>query len=193
MKKFILIILIWVGTFKLWSLLWNIYSADHLYIKSQQYLTKGDIEMANRLVDKAIEQNSNEPNYYRGKAKILIVKSGYSKDLVTEKSKDEILSVLEKSVELNPHNLVTLRNSIPLYYFLLAQEASVGAEYQEKYLNVVRGFYSKLKTDYVHDAGVVSAIAKYEKKLGLKSDYQESVEIIKKLRPDLLEWNDSFR
>lgn len=185
MKKFLLIVLIWVGVIKLWTILWNYYSADLKYVKSQNYLSKRDTQMAKVLIDQAIQKNPQEPNYYRGKAKILIVSD--------VNNRDAILVQFKKAEELNPENLVTLRNLIPLYYFLLAPEASVGAVYDEKYLSIVKDFYKRVKENYAHDAGVVSAVARYEKKLGFKTEYRESVEIIRKLRPDLLDWYESFR
>jgi tetratricopeptide (TPR) repeat protein len=196
MKKLLGIFAIWVATIFIWKLLWNFYSADLLYEKSQLYLAKGDIEMASNLADKAIQNNKSEPNYYRGRAKILIVGAGYTNGILSESAKEKVLADLEKAVSLNPNNLVTLRNCIPLYYFLAVKDISIPAginNVDEKYLLIVWDHFRQIKSRFDHDAGAVSSIAKYEKKLGLTEDFNESVEIIKRLRPDLLEWYESIR
>jgi tetratricopeptide (TPR) repeat protein len=187
MKKILLITLIWGSTVFAWGLFKNIYTADTLLEDSVRYLSKGDTQVAGKLIDKAIELNGNEPNYYRTKAKILLVDAG---------DKAVILRTLQKALELNTHNLVTIRNSIPLYYFLASENIVLpsGADnIDEEYLLTTQKYYSFVKEKYSHDAGVIVSVAKYEKKLGLMDDYNASVEIIRKLRPDLLEWHDSFR
>jgi tetratricopeptide (TPR) repeat protein len=163
----------------------NIYSADVFYEKSQLYLAKGDVEVASILADSAIKNNEFEPNYYRGRAKIHIVGAVSANGILSDTEKEKVLADLRKAVSLNPNNLVTLRNVIPLYYFL--------AEIDGKYLPVTRDYFRQVKYRFSNDAGVVVSIAKYEKKLGLTEDFNESVEIIKKLRPDLLNWHESFR
>jgi tetratricopeptide (TPR) repeat protein len=196
MKKLLGIFAIWVATIFIWKLLWNFYSADLLYEKSQLYLARDDIEMATRLIDKAIQKNRFEPNYYRGRAKTGIVEAGYSNGILSEEAKEKVLADLEKAVSLNPNNLVTLRNCIPLYYFLAVKDISIPAgitNIDEKYLLITRDYFRQVKSRFDHDAGVVVSIAKYEKKLGLTEDFNESVEIIKRLRPDLLEWYESIR
>ncbi len=185
MKKFIYILAIWLVTIFIWRLLWNLYSADVFYEKSQLYLSKGDIEVAGSLADKAIQNNTFEPNYYRGRAKIHVVGAAYTNGALSNSEEEEVLEDLKKAVSLNPDNLVTLRNAIPLYYFL--------AKIDGKYLSDAHDYFEQIKLRFSNDAGVVTSIAGYEKKLGLTNDYNASVEIIKKLRPDLLEWNESFR
>jgi hypothetical protein len=187
MKKAFLIAVIWAGTFFAWSVFRNIYNADVAMEDSGRFLSQGDTEVALRLIDKAIKLNGSEPNYYRMKAKILLVNSG---------DKKEILWDLHKALELNDHNLVTIRNSIPLYYFLACGNINFpsGADNIDKdYLVIAQKYFVSVKEKYSHDAGVITTVAKYEKKLGLVNDYNESVKIIGKLRPDLLEWHESFR
>ena len=65
--------------------------------------------------------------------------------------------------------------------------------YDERYIGYVKEFYNETKNNYPNDAGVILGVAKYEKKLGLEESYQNSVERIKFLRPDLLDWNELFR
>lgn len=187
MKKVLLITVIWAGTFFAWSVFKNIYGADVAMEDSVRFLSQGDSEIALRLIDKAIKQNGSEPNYYRMKAKILLVNSG---------DKKEILWDLQKALELNDHNLVTIRNSIPLYYFLACRDINLPAganNIDQDYLLITQKYFGRVKEKYAHDAGVIASVAKYEKKLGLMNDYNQSVKIIEKLRPDLLEWHESFR
>jgi len=61
------------------------------------------------------------------------------------------------------------------------------------YSGAVKEFFQNTKDKYWHDAGVISTIAKYEKRLSFLTEYQESVNRIKEIRPDLLEWHPSFR
>lgn len=187
MKKLFLILLISTAAFSFWSLLRNIYTADQFAEKAERYLSKLDTENAEKLIDKAIEKNKYEPNYYRLKAKILIIGAA---------DKKEVLSNLQKSLSLNKDNLVTLRNCMPLYYFLATKNINVtsGVEnIDENYIVTTREYFNFVKEKYSHDAGAVSLVAKYEKKLGLTDDYAKSVEIVRGLRPDLLEWHESFR
>jgi len=187
MKKLLLLLLIWGGAVSFWVLTNNIYVADRLAEKSMQYLSKLDTEVAERLIDKAIEKNKYEPNYYRIKAKILTVGEG---------DKKEILNNLQRSLDLNKNNLVTARNSVSLYYFLSIKNFNepLGTEnIDTEYLPTTHAYFLFMKEKYPNDAGVISLIAKYEKKLGLMEDYARSVEIIRNLRPDLLDWYESFR
>lgn len=196
MKKLLLLALIWGTAIFSWRFLADIYSADLLYEKSQNYLAKGDVELAKKLIDKALEKNGNEPNYYRGRAKVLIVAAGYTNTILDNVSKEKILKDLEKAVSLNPNNLVTLRNCLQLYYFLAIKDINLPAgsdNIDEKYLLIAQNYFQGIKKKYSHDVGVIATIAKYEKKLGDIAGYNESVEIVKNLRPDLLDWYESFR
>jgi tetratricopeptide (TPR) repeat protein len=187
MKKTFLILVIWTAAFYVCSVFGNIYTADVMLEESGRYLSQGDTEIAGKLIDKAIKLNGREPNYYRTKAKILLVDTG---------DKKEILSNLQKALDLNNRNLVTMRNMIPLYYFLAIENINFpsGADNVDKdYLPITQKYFEYVKRTYVHDAGVITTIAKYEKKSGLVEGYNESVKIIEKLRPDLLEWHESFR
>ncbi|OGC38962.1 hypothetical protein A3K42_00400 [candidate division WWE3 bacterium RBG_13_37_7] len=53
---------------------------------------------------------------------------------------------------------------------------------------IVHDFYAWVKTTYANDAGVLVSIAEYEKKLGWSEDYEKTLQMIKVLRPDLLNW-----
>ena len=103
---------------------------------------------------------------------------------------------IKKAIELNPLNLVTIRNSIPLYYFLAVKDVGNVSgidNIDTEYLSTVKEFFQNTKYRYWNDAGVISTIAKYEKRLSFTNEYQESTKRISELRPDLLEWYPSFR
>ena len=178
MKKVLIIILIWALAFYAAKVFITIYQADEYLHQSQVYLTEGDTDMALFSINLAIKNNPLEPNYYRVRAKILMVGI----------AKDEAFADLQSAYKLNPNNLVTIRNEIPLYYFLAGYPSL-----DEKYLSLAKNFFEESKMIYKNDAGVVSLIAKYEKKLNLVDEYQESVKMVGVLRPDLLDWYDSFR
>ena len=170
------------------------YFADVNFVRSQNILESGKAEDALVLSDKAINLNPFEPNYYRGRAKIRTVFLVASSD--NAEVKKLILEDLKKAEELNQNNLVTIRNSIPLYYFLAIRDVflSPGSEnMDDSYLSIVEDFYKKTKERYWSDVGVVLSIAKYEKKLGLETEYGESISRIEELRPDLLNWHESLR
>ncbi|MFH1648176.1 MAG: hypothetical protein ABIA11_00390 [Patescibacteria group bacterium] len=193
-KKIVLTVAIW-GVFGLWSFYWiKIYISDIYFKRSQIYLTAEYVDKAQEYSDKAIKFNPFEPNYYRGRAKALTVSLVDGKDVGSVKNR--ILEDLEKAEELNPKNLVTLRNSVPIYYFLAIEDISLTSgipNLDPMYLPVTKEFFKALKETHSHDVGVVTLLAKYEKKLGLDSQYLESRKIIERLRPELLDWHESFR
>jgi len=189
-----LIVIVWSTYLIFLYKISNFYRADVYYVKSQKLVEQGKEEDALFYSNKALDNVTFEPNYYRGRAKIntVFLVTAEDKDSV----KEEIFSDIKKAEELNPQNLVTVRNSIPIYYFLGVGDIFSGAgegNYDSKYVDDVSSFFNETKKDYWNDAGVVLAVAKYEKKLGLKEDYDISVERIRELRPDLLEWHELFR
>jgi len=193
-RQVILLGLLWLFYLAVLFFLSKIYLADIYFKKSQALLNIGDEKNAFSYVNKAISLNPYEPNYYRGRAKVNTIR------LVAvaseEDVKKDILFDLQKAYSLNPTNLVTIRNSIPLYYFIAVRDLSVGpgaSNVDEKYIDYTKEFFRAAKRNYWNDVGVISSLAKYEKKLGLKIEYEESLERIEFLRPDLPEWNESFR
>jgi hypothetical protein len=103
---------------------------------------------------------------------------------------------LKKAEDLNPDNLVTLRNSIPLYYFLAVEDVFLRSgpdNLDQEYSSETIAFYEKIKERYWSDVGVILSVAKYEKRLGLTDEYRKSVNRVRELRPDLLDWHESLR
>lgn len=189
-KKVIATIVLFIIVLFLLKNLLNIYAADYFYKRSQTLIEDGDFKTSVKYADYAINLNPHEPNYYRGRAKILVTMLTNQ----TDRAHDVKLSAVNDltiAYNLNPQNLVVSRNSIPLYYFIatkdLTQPASL-SNLDEDFLIYAKEFYNLLKQRYPNDLGVMVQIAKYEKRLGLDSEYLETTERIKTLRPDVLEW-----
>lgn len=194
-KNKIYLLPIWVIFGFISYFLIRIYVADVYYRKSQRLIENGSDTLVLESVTKAVSLNPYEPNYYRGKAKILVVRF-LSKSSDLNSVKLDILDNLKKAYSLNPNNLVTIRNSIPLYYFLSVKDINLPAgvdNIDSEFSVYTVEFFNMVKSKYWNDTGVISSIAKYEKQMGLDNEYEVSVERIKILRPDLLEWNESFR
>jgi len=193
MKKILIVLIISLECIFL-HVVSKYYKADVLYIKSKGYLNDLKVGEALSLINKSIELNPHEPNYLKERSKIKIVSLIYNK-YDYEERKTGALFDMQKSIELNPNNLVTARNLIPLYYFLSYKElySNSSDNLDGKYMNIAREYYRYIKERYRNDAGVVLSVARYEKKLGLNNDFNESMEMIKKLRPDLLEWHEVFK
>lgn len=192
--KLLLLLLIWAGYLFIFKISTSFYKADADFKESQDIIKAGDLDKSIYLVNRSIELNPLEPNYYRGRAKINTVSLVSTGDI--EKVKESIYLDLKKADELNPSNLVTLRNSVPIYYFLAVRDfySVPGPDnHDPKYFGIVSDFYSKVKRDYWNDIGVLLSVAKYEKKLGMEDAYNETVIRVKELRPDILEWHELFR
>lgn len=197
MTKKVLVIFIWSVYILLCAIFIRIFFADINYKKSQAMLNGNYLEYAATLSEKAVSQNPFEPNYYKGRAKVYSIKLLYVEDLSTRSQiKEKILADLEKAYFLNENNLVTIRNIFPLYYLLALKDINLETSQNNtdpKYLEVTKEFLESNKKRFWNDAGVVASVAKYERKLGLVKEYGESVQRIMELRPDLLDWYESFR
>ena len=190
MKKIILLIVIWVPLIFILREFVKLYSADVYFEKSMNGSRKVSVNVPIVYSGIAIKDNPLEPNYYRAHARALLTGMVYEDSDLREEMKKQILNDLQIALSLNPNNLVTARNLIPYYYLLITADG-IGAN--PAYVKIARDYFEFLKNKYPSDAGVIALVAKYEKKIGAVQDYTNSVEIVKKLRPDLLEWHDSFR
>ncbi len=172
----------------------NIYVADVYYTASKGDMENGLLKDAEKNINKAISLNVKEPAYYRQRAKVMLGTLILAED--AEETKLVAQKDLETAQKLNVKNLATLRNSIPLYYFLAIGDISDIVSDQnidEKYLPVTRNYYDLLKDTYGNDLGVLADVAKYEKKLGLGREYEQSWQRAYELRPDITNWHESFR
>ena len=169
---------------------------------SESYFEAGESQKALDYNNKSLGLNPNEPFYYRQRAKTYVLTLvGQPKEQI-----DRIKALAYKDVttaeSLNPKNLATLRGNISLYYFLalkdlvdatanpdqIDQEVSVPTPTDPHYRKLADDYYTKLSQEYPNDVGLQTQIAKYQKLLGLKSEYNETLQKVKNLRPDLLDW-----
>ena len=174
----------------------DIYFADVYAQASKKQLEELDVKKAHRFINRAISQNPSESAYLRQRAKVRLAKLATLEGNLLADEKQDILDDLERARFLNPKNLSTLRNSVPLYYFLSMADMTEPASPENvdvQYLGFTRDLYSGLKKSYGNDLGVIAEIAKYEKKLFLVEEYDLSVEMVKGLRPELLDWHESFQ
>ncbi len=152
-----------------------------------------NFEKALKNANSAIKMNPHEPYYYRQRAKIFVLLAA-QENLDKKVYKEQALNDLQSGYKLNTDNLATLRNSIPYYYFLakddfaLQQDPNTNVNIDGDFAPTTLDFYKTTKNRFNTDAGVIVTIAKYEKLLGFNKEYVKSVEMLKKLRPDLLEW-----
>jgi tetratricopeptide (TPR) repeat protein len=174
----------------------KMYMADVFYKQSQRLADLGRIDRALQYSNTSVELNPLEPNYYRGRARVRIVMLASTTVVDAHPIKLQVLNDLETAVRLNPDNLVTLRNCVPLYYFLAAadlQKPGTPDNVDPAMLPEAIKFFSSVKLRFPNDVGVLTVIARYEKRLGLSEDYANTLARIRVLRPDLLEWHDSLR
>jgi hypothetical protein len=143
-------------------------------------------------IEKALSLNSKEPNYYRHRAKIYFSSTVNKTEKEKTKLKDLAITDLETSFDLNTNNLATIRNNVPLYFFLAnyeLSEAASDANVDNKYLPFTLKYFDYTKRYTPNDVGTFVATAKYEKRLNQQESYDKSIQNIKILRPDLLEWH----
>lgn len=191
LKKYLLITNIWVLFATFVIICAKFYLADVYYAKSQELLRLRKFSDSLIFIDKAIQNNPYEPSYFRGRAKTLVYGLVFVDKNERMYLKERALSDLRYSYKLNPYNLVTLRNSVPLYYFLSIYniDAPVSEEnVDDTYLTLAKSFFDEMKNRYKNDLGVLLLVAKYEKKLGLTNDFSSTSEKIRNLRPDILNW-----
>ena len=172
------------------------YSADVYFSNSEKLLEEFELEKALNNATESIKNNPLEPNYYRQRAKVYLTMSAVFDDDYKMGLKKSALDDMYMAYDINPNNLVTIRNLVPLFYFLSVQDYTLSASdgnVDQAFLPITKNFYEKIKNIFPNDAGVYVLLAKYEKRLGLIAEYAASVKKVEELRPDLLEWHENFR
>jgi tetratricopeptide (TPR) repeat protein len=173
----------------------KMYAADVAFTHSQALVSSGQITDALAEANKAVAENPLEPNYYRGRAKVELVETALVEHNDVLPIKVQMLADLRKAYELNPNNLVTLRNLMPLYYYLALKDLSrsdvttAADNIDQNFFAVSKNFLETTKTRFPNDAGVWLLAARYEKKLGMSTEFEASRAHVRQLRPDLLDWN----
>jgi tetratricopeptide (TPR) repeat protein len=174
----------------------SIYLADVSYKEARVLLSKGKIAGSLGSINRAIEKNPSEPAYYRERARIYLASMpGYEEEDLSL-IKNLALNDLKVAYDLNPNNIVTLRNSVPLYYFLAVEDVTrdIGPDnVDEDLVNETKAFYRHAKTKSPSDVGIYVLLAKYEHRLGMQEELEESIKRIRSLRPDLIDWHPSLK
>lgn len=188
----ILALLLTLGYFSFLSTIFKFYTADIRAASARENILTGEFIEGLSLAEEAIALNPREPYYYRLKAQSLLMSAHFTLDVPTEDLKKMALSTIKRSYELNLENFTTYRNTIPLYYYLGVKDLSSSEdeiELDQTYISIIQDYFGFLKAQYPTDVGTWVSLAYYEKRLGLMDDYEYTVEKIRTLRPDLLEWH----
>ncbi len=190
--KIPLLILLVVGYFVFVSEIWRFYQADLKATSSIERIEAADCSNAIVFADEAISLNPHEPYYHRTRARAKLIEALMSSSY--DENKKNALDDLQRSVELNPLNLATLRNNISLYYYLALKDLEVSGDSKSvvvdsDYLPITISYYESLKDNYSNDVGILVSLAHYEGKLGLEEERNFTLDQIKTLRPELLEWH----
>lgn len=171
-------------------------SADESYMAGRNFMSGGDFGKALDQSNKSIKKNPREPRYYYGRARIYL--SGTLATTTDEEKhllKQRALEDLIKAEELNPKNLVTLRNMVPVYYFLAIDDlgnVEASENIDSNYAQTTKDFFNKVKNYSSTDVGLPVLTAKYERRLGFYEMLENSKTKVRELRPDLLEWHPNF-
>lgn len=174
----------------------TLFIADVYYKQSVEDLKRLKYEAALLNAETAISLNPYEANYYRNLAKMLVFNASFYDELTGKVFKEEAVKNLKIAYALNPKNLATVRNSVPIYSWLAVKnlnEFPTKENIDAKYLEVARDYFNFAKESYPHDAGLLVDIAKYEKQLGLTDELKVTKQMILDIRPDLLEWHEDLK
>lgn len=175
----------------LMRIFWQTVSADEAYVGSRNVLKSGNFERALNLANKSVSKNPREPRYYYGRAKVLLASTIKLSGSESIEVKKRALYDLQTAQNLNMRNLVTLRNVVPLYYFLASGNLEGGSginNIDPLYLPVTRDYFNSIKHYSPTDVGIYTLLAKYERRLGFTNELNDSLENVARLRPDLLNW-----
>ena len=172
------------------------YTADVYFSNSEKLLEEFELEKALNNATLSIRNNPLEPNYYKQRAKVYLTMAAVLSDEYKSELKKSALDDMNTAYNINPDNLVTVRNLVPLFYFLSVREYTLNISEENidrDFLPITKSYYEKIKNISPNDAGAYGLLAKYEKRLGLANEYNQSIKIVGELRPDLLEWHENFR
>lgn len=139
----------------------------------------------------ATDLNPFEPSYLKTRAHLLLYASALDREM-SAVYKNSAVDSLELAIELNPSNLATLRNTLPVYFYLAVTDLTqpiTAKNLDYRYLDLFAK-KSGILTSYVpDDLGVLVTTANYYSRLGMTDSYNEVITKIKHLRPDVLDWH----
>ena len=113
--------------FEFFNICYRNYTADKLYEKAKDAIERQELSKAFDYAERAIKLNPLEPNYYRMRARVLINYLPHKDKSVRTFTKQLIVNDLKNAYNLNTENLVTIRNLVPLYNFVAAEDISLPA------------------------------------------------------------------
>lgn len=164
-----------------------IFVADYYFNESYNKLVLGQNSQAYDLMNKAIELNPKIPSYFLRRALVQAIILQEDTSMLPEYREVLTKSALQNitfGLSLNRSNLVTIKEAVPVYYLLSISSSTVQKETLD--------FYTQVKNAYRTDAGLITLVAGYERKLALEENYAQSKKFINYLRPDLLNWHQAF-
>lgn len=173
----------------------SFYLADVYFTRAENLFSKGKFNESLENINFSIDLNPQEPNYYRMRAKVLVGATINQPEEYSQQLKTYCMEDIEIAKDLNPNNLATLRDIVPIYYYLSVKDISklnTNENIDTKYLLKTQTYFDTLKKYSPNDVGIYVLLADYEKRLSLDSGYKETELIIKNLRPDLLDWYPSL-
>src|SRR3990167_11343329 len=120
------------------------YTADVYFSNSEKLLEEFELEKALNNATESIKNNPLEPNYYRQRAKVYLTMSAVFDDDYKMGLKKSALDDMYMAYDINPNNLVTIRNLVPLFYFLSVQDYTFSISEE----NIDRDFLPITKSYY---------------------------------------------
>ena len=182
----------WSRTIGLLACLWGIvlvvgwFGADYHYAEGRLYAEAGYIAAAVEHLEKAVQWWPWEPAYHRELARaylrLLPVVNDSEQALVIDWSAQH----LEKALQLNPQNMITLKTVIPAFWSL----AKIDENYRARVIFLVEHAVKLCPTDPVlwYLQGVVLADSQpdlaqlsFGKALSLKPDYEKAFRELERL------------
>lgn len=175
----------------------SFYNAETSHTQGKKELYSGYVSLAQAHVEEAVSKNPYEPGYHRTLATTQLAKTLAPQLSIEEKrlAKDKALEEAQKAYELQPHNLVNLKNLIPIYYFLGVKEINESANPQidQTYIQKTLEFYEIVETEAPTDASTHLLLAKQYEALNEKEQARRLYAKALKLKPDLQEAQEKLK
>ncbi len=165
--------------------------ADSFDFAADTLIKNKEVLLGLSFSENATNLNPFEPSYLKTRAHLLLYASAMDREM-SPVYKSSAVDALDLAIKLNPTNLATLRNTLPVYFYLTITDLThpvTAKNLDYKYLDLFAE-KSEALTSYVpNDLGVLVTTANYYSRLGMTDSYTEIVTRIKHLRPDVLDWH----
>lgn len=183
--------LILVVSFFFLKMVISYFAADYLASSAKDALYKGQISDSLLLINNALDLNTNEPNYHKLRATILLTAT-LSEQFDSEQKtalREEAASELDNAYSLEPTNVVNIKNLLPIYAFTALKDVSntsnpqVDVAFKERAMR----FYAKVQDIIPTDPSFYLLLGKQYKLLGENQKASEMFTQALRLKPDLEE------